>query len=35
LINASLYWYVPNHSTMLAVDTEALIDEGFNTDAEE
>ena len=33
LINAGLYWYVPNHSTMLTFDTEALMEEGFSTDA--
>lgn len=35
LINASLYWYVPNHSTMLTFDKEDLIKEGFATDADE
>ena len=35
LINAGLYWYVPNHSTMLTVDVDALLAEGFGTDAEE
>ena len=35
LINAGLYWYVPNHSTMLTVDVDALLQEGFGTDAEE
>lgn len=35
LINAGLYWYIPNHSTMLTFDTDFLIKEGFATDAEE
>ena len=35
LINAGLYWYVPNHSTMLTADVDALLAEGFGTDAEE
>ena len=34
LINAGLYWYVPNHSTMLTFDKDDLIKEGFATDAD-
>lgn len=34
LINAGLYWYIPNHSTMLTFDKEDLIKEGFSTDAD-
>ena len=32
LIDAGIYWYIPNHSTMLTVDVDDLIKEGFNTD---
>ena len=35
LINAGLYWYIPNHSTMLTFDKEDLLKEGFATDADE
>lgn len=35
LINAGLYWYIPNHSTMLTFDKEFLIKEGFSTDADQ
>ena len=33
LINASLYWYIPNDSTMITFDKDDLIKEGFATDA--
>ena len=33
LINAGVYWYIPNHNTMLTIDTDYLQQEGFNTDA--
>lgn len=35
LIDAGLYWYVPNHGTMLTFDKEDLIKEGFSTDADQ
>jgi len=34
LIDAGLYWYVPNSATMLTVDKDYLIKEGFSTDAD-
>ena len=34
LIEAGLYWYVPNHGTMLTFDKADLIKEGFSTDAD-
>ena len=33
LIEAGLYWYIPNHNTMLTIDTDYLQEEGFSTDA--
>lgn len=35
LIDAGLYWYIPNHNTMLTFDTDFLKKEGFATDATE
>ena len=32
LIDAGIYWYVPNHATMLTFDKDELIKEGFSTD---
>lgn len=34
LIDAGLYWYIPNHSTMLTFDKNFLVEEGFSTDAD-
>lgn len=34
LIDAGIYWYVPNHATMLTFDKDELIKEGFSTDAD-
>lgn len=34
LIEAGLYWYIPNHGTMLTFDKADLIKEGFSTDAD-
>ena len=33
LIDAGIYWYIPNHNTMLTIDTDYLQNEGFSTDA--
>ena len=33
LIEAGLYWYIPNHNTMLTIDTDYLQEEEFSTDA--
>lgn len=35
LAEATLYWYVPTNATMLTYDKDALIEQGFGTDAEE
>ena len=34
LIDAGLYWYIPNTATMLTFDKDDLIKEGFATDAD-
>lgn len=35
LIDAGLYWYIPNTSTMITFDKNDLIKKGFATDADE
>ena len=35
LVNAGLYWYIPNHNSMLTFDVEDLKERGFTTDADE
>ena len=35
LIDAGLYWYIPNTSTMITFDKDDLIKKGFATDADE
>lgn len=34
LIDAGLYWYIPNTSTMITFDKDDLIKKGFSTDAD-